>query len=49
LAPLTALSARICVIGFFVMPAVLSWYPQPEHEAPMRPPKAIIAPATCGD
>jgi hypothetical protein len=27
------------VVGFFVMLAVLSWYPQPKHEAPMQAPK----------
>ena len=26
------------VIGFFVMLAVLSWYPQPKHQAPMLAP-----------
>jgi Na+/H+ antiporter NhaD/arsenite permease-like protein len=34
------------VIGFFVMLAVLGWFPQPKHQAPMLAPKAValIAP-----
>src|SRR6266849_2467678 len=34
------------VIGFFVMLAVLSWYPQPKHQAPMLAPKTIATSAT---
>ncbi|MDQ6916949.1 MAG: citrate transporter [Pseudomonadota bacterium] len=29
------------VIGFFVMLAVLDWYPQPKHEAPILAPKTV--------
>lgn len=32
------------VIGFFVMLAVLSWYPQPKHQAPMQAPPAVTTP-----
>ena len=28
------------VIGFFIMLAVLGWFPQPKHEAPMQAPIA---------
>jgi Na+/H+ antiporter NhaD/arsenite permease-like protein len=31
------------VIGFFVLLAVLGWYPQPKHESPASPPKTAIA------
>jgi Na+/H+ antiporter NhaD/arsenite permease-like protein len=31
------------VIGFFVMLAVLGWYPQPKHESPASPPKTAVA------
>ena len=34
------------VIGFFVMLAVLSWYPQPKHQPPMLAPKTIAMSAT---
>jgi Na+/H+ antiporter NhaD/arsenite permease-like protein len=31
------------VVGFFVMLAVMGWYPQPKHEAPMSAPKLTAA------
>ena len=31
------------VIGFFVMLAVLGWYPQPKHESPASLPKTAVA------
>jgi hypothetical protein len=32
------------VIGFFVMLAVLDWYPQPKHQAPMQAPPGVTTP-----
>src|SRR6202165_1451432 len=33
------------VIGFFVMLAVLDWYPQPKHQAPMLAPRTVTTSA----
>jgi hypothetical protein len=33
------------VIGFFVMLAVLGWYPQPKHQALLLKPATVTTPA----